>query len=293
MNYTCHNCCNRVHVANQAFALNPGNTHCGGSYNHATSRDSVKPEVTQHLPNLSGEENIPSQKTGVLTSSGQVSNTLRSMSAPCWPKEKNKTVRAGDRKPAAGGADEVWLRLLPAAAFPARVPAPARAQAALNGLSGSRAEAQSPRLPGGREASLQCPSPARGDVNAQTGPPRSEPTLLPPGPPAPLSFPLSCGRAGRRLPPRPGLTALLPAPPRPRPGADPLGHFAEGVAEGHVLRAVYVDRPRHRGHGGRHSRDRHPQRRRPGARQDRHVRPRGVPGAVGPPRHAPSRSPAT
>lgn len=103
MNYTCHNYCNRVHVAKQAFSLNPGNTHCGGSYSHAASRDSVKPEVTQHLPNSSGEENIPSQKTGALTSSGQVSNTLQSMNAPCWPKEKNKIVRAGNRKPATGG----------------------------------------------------------------------------------------------------------------------------------------------------------------------------------------------
>lgn len=54
-NYTCQNYCNRVHVAKQTLSFNRGNTHYGGSYNHAASRDSVKPEVTQHLPNLSGE----------------------------------------------------------------------------------------------------------------------------------------------------------------------------------------------------------------------------------------------
>lgn len=55
MNYTCHNYCNRVHVAKQIFSFNPLNAQHGGSYNHTASRDSVKPEVTQHLPNLSGD----------------------------------------------------------------------------------------------------------------------------------------------------------------------------------------------------------------------------------------------
>lgn len=165
--------------------------------------------------------------------------------------------------------------LLPQAAGGERQALPLAPRSSCPGSACPTPATPSPKLPAPSRR-LSCRQPPQSPRTSRQ-PPR--------GPLRPQASPLRSQRPHAGVPQGP-LTTRTPPPRQPSPtrhSADPLGHFAEGVAEGHVLRAVHVDRRRRR-HQGRHAG-------RPGAAapppRDGQFRPRGTPGAAAPPHGTP------
>lgn len=134
--------------------------------------------------------------------------------------------------------------LLPQAAGGERQALPLAPRSSCPGSACPTPATPSPKLPAPSRR-LSCRQPPQSPRTSRQ-PPR--------GPLRPQASPLRSQRPHAGVPQGP-LTTRTPPPRQPSPtrhGADPLGHFAEGVAEGHVLRAVHVDRRRRR-HQGRHA----------------------------------------